>query len=166
MSQGIYISGAEPRSGKSVVVLGIMEMLFGRMGKVGFFCPVVRDEQDPDNITNLIIRRYDLKIPYPMMCGNCCRRDPEAEMETAHQDGLPAGRRFDLQTFYRNYYLERTDRQRFPRRTQGSICKCYPDASRYRQYGHGEKTILKGRQPMIQYCYATDTEGSMGCFQK
>jgi len=69
MSQGIYISGGEPGSGKSVVVLGIMEMLAGHSGKVGFFRPVVRDEQKPDNITSLIISRYDLKIPYEMMYG-------------------------------------------------------------------------------------------------
>ena len=56
MSQGIYIVSAEPRSGKSVIVLGVMEMLSGRMGKVGFFRPVVQDEKKPDNITNLIIK--------------------------------------------------------------------------------------------------------------
>ena len=33
MSQGIYITSAEPRSGKSVVVLGIMEMLAGQDGQ-------------------------------------------------------------------------------------------------------------------------------------
>ncbi|MFZ2196820.1 MAG: phosphate acyltransferase, partial [Thermodesulfovibrionales bacterium] len=69
MSQGIYVTSAEPRSGKSVVVLGIMEMLSGRMGKVGFFRPVVQDESKPDNITNLIIRRYGLKTPYSAMYG-------------------------------------------------------------------------------------------------
>jgi len=69
MSKGIYITSAEPRSGKSVVVLGVMEMLSGRMGKVGFFRPVVQDERKPDNITNLIIRRYDLKMPYAMLHG-------------------------------------------------------------------------------------------------
>lgn len=71
MSQGIYITGGEPGSGKSVVVLGIMEMIAGHSGKVGFFRPVVRDAQKPDNITNLIISRYDMKIPYEMMYG-CC----------------------------------------------------------------------------------------------
>ncbi len=71
MSQGIYITSGEPGSGKSVVVLGVMEMLAGHSGKVGFFRPVVRDAQKPDNITNLIISRYDLKIPYEMMYG-CC----------------------------------------------------------------------------------------------
>lgn len=69
MSQGIYITSAEPRSGKSVIVLGVMEMLSGRMGRVGFFRPVVLDEKKPDNITDLIIRRYGLKTPYEKLFG-------------------------------------------------------------------------------------------------
>jgi phosphate acetyltransferase len=69
VSKGIYISSAEPRSGKSVVVLGVMEMLSGRMRKVGFFRPLVQDESKPDNITNLIIRRYGLDTPYAKMYG-------------------------------------------------------------------------------------------------
>jgi acetate kinase len=34
------------------------------------------------------------------------------------------------------------------------------------QYGHGKKTILNEGQPVIQYRHATDTEGSIECFQK
>lgn len=37
MGKGIYSTSAEPRSGKSVVVLGIMEMLAGQRRKTGFF---------------------------------------------------------------------------------------------------------------------------------
>ena len=84
MSKGIYITSAEPRSGKSVVVLGIMEMLSGRMGKVGFFRPVVQDERKPDNITNLIIRRYDLKTPYSMLYG--CTYDVAHDMLVRDRD--------------------------------------------------------------------------------
>ena len=69
MSKGIYITSAEPRSGKSVVVLGIMEMLAGQGGKTGFFRPVVHDERKPDSLTDLIIRRYGLKVPYEMLYG-------------------------------------------------------------------------------------------------
>jgi len=78
MGQGIYITSAEPGSGKSVVVLGIMEMLAGQGGKTGFFRPVVQDEKKPDNITNLIIRRHDLKIPYEMLYG--CTFDVAKDM--------------------------------------------------------------------------------------
>jgi len=84
MSHGIYITSAEPRSGKSVIVLGVMEMLSGRMGKVGFFRPVVQDERKPDNITNLIIRRYDLKTPYSMLYG--CSYDVAHDMLVRDRD--------------------------------------------------------------------------------
>src|SRR5208337_5373252 len=84
MSQGIYITSGEPGSGKSVVVLGIMEMLAGHGGKVGFFRPVVRDAQKPDNITNLIIRRFDLKIPYEMLYG--CTYDVAKDMLIRDRD--------------------------------------------------------------------------------
>src|SRR5512147_1006344 len=84
MSQGVYITSAEPRSGKSVIVLGVMEMLSGRMGKVGFFRPVVQDERKPDNITNLIIRRYGLKTPYSMLYG--CSYDVARDMLVRDRD--------------------------------------------------------------------------------
>jgi phosphate acetyltransferase len=69
MSQGIYITSAEPGSGKSVIVLGIMEMIAGQHGRLGFFRPVVLDEKKPDNLTSLIIGRYGLKMGYDMMYG-------------------------------------------------------------------------------------------------
>ena len=69
MKQGIYITSAEPGSGKSVVVLGTMEILSGQMGRVGFFRPAVQDEKAPDAITGLIRKRYRLDMPYEMMYG-------------------------------------------------------------------------------------------------
>lgn len=78
MNQGVYITSAEPRSGKSVIVLGIMEILSGRMGKIGFFRPVVQDEKNPDHITTLIIRRYNLDIPYEKAYG--CSYETAREM--------------------------------------------------------------------------------------
>ena len=84
MSQGIYIVGAEPRSGKSVIVLGMMEMLSGRMGKVGFFRPVVRDERKPDNITTLIIKRYGLDLSYEKLYG--CGYDMARDMFSRNRD--------------------------------------------------------------------------------
>ncbi len=78
MSKGLYIASDEPRSGKSVVVLGSMEMLAGQAGKTGFFRPVVHDERKPDSIMDLIIRRYGLKVPYEMLCG--CTYDVARDM--------------------------------------------------------------------------------------
>ncbi len=84
MTQGIYIVGAEPRSGKSVIVLGVMEMLSGSMGKIGFFRPVVRDESKPDNIIRLIIKRYGLDLPYEKLYG--CGYDVAHDMISRNRD--------------------------------------------------------------------------------
>jgi phosphate acetyltransferase len=69
MGHSIYIAGAEPRNGKSAIVLGVMEMIAGQHEKTGFFRPVVHDEERPDKLTDLIIRRYALNIPYGKMYG-------------------------------------------------------------------------------------------------
>ncbi|HWR72590.1 MAG TPA: phosphate acetyltransferase [Nitrospirota bacterium] len=84
MTQGIYIVGAEPGSGKSVVALGMMEMLSGSMGKIGFFRPVVRDEKKPDPITSLIIKRYGLDHPYDKLYG--CGYDVAHDMFSRNRD--------------------------------------------------------------------------------
>jgi len=84
MTQGIYIVGAEPGSGKSVIALGMMEMLSGSMGKIGFFRPVVRDEKKPDPITSLIIKRYGLDHSYDKLYG--CGYDVAHDMFTRNRD--------------------------------------------------------------------------------
>ena len=84
MTQGIYIVGAEPGSGKSVIALGMMEMLSGSMGKIGFFRPVVRDESKPDNITRLIIKRYGLDLSYGKLYG--CGYDTAHDMLTRNRE--------------------------------------------------------------------------------
>ena len=77
MSQGIYITSAEPGSGKSIIVLGVMEMLSGRMGKTGIFRPIVQDEKKPDALVELIFKRYGLDMPYEKIygCGYDVARD-------------------------------------------------------------------------------------------
>lgn len=69
MVKALYIAGTEPRSGKSVVVFGIVDMLSGKMGKVGLFRPILSTEKQPDSIIHLISQRYDLAIPYERMYG-------------------------------------------------------------------------------------------------
>jgi phosphate acetyltransferase len=66
MSKNLYIATMEPRCGKSVVALGIMELLSRRSHKIGFFRPIIPDDQ-PDNNIQLIRSRYHLKLPYEDM---------------------------------------------------------------------------------------------------
>jgi phosphate acetyltransferase len=69
MTQGIYIAGTEARNGKSVVVLAMMEHLIGHGRKVGFFRPVIRNEDDRDNLIHLVQNRYGLEFSYEAMHG-------------------------------------------------------------------------------------------------
>ncbi|RJQ16102.1 MAG: phosphate acetyltransferase [Nitrospiraceae bacterium] len=69
MPKGLYITGTVPRSGKSVVVLGIMEMLSGHGRKPGFFRPVIYPGEDGDSLLRLISTRYALECAADEMFG-------------------------------------------------------------------------------------------------
>jgi phosphate acetyltransferase len=69
MAQCIYITGAEARSGKSVVVIGLMEWLWNQGRTVGFFRPVIMSEDQPDRFIHLILSRYGSRFPYVAMYG-------------------------------------------------------------------------------------------------
>ena len=62
-AKGIYIFGSEPQSGKSVVLLGIMELLSRHVQKLGFFRPLVREGDTRDDAIRLITGRY--RLPFP-----------------------------------------------------------------------------------------------------
>ena len=44
MSKNLFITSTEESSGKSLIVLGIMEMLLRTIDKVGFFRPIINGE--------------------------------------------------------------------------------------------------------------------------
>ncbi len=69
MTQNLYVTGAERGSGKSVIVLAMMETLSGHGGKVGFFRPVIRAGLQRDQLIDLITQRYQLDFPYESMYG-------------------------------------------------------------------------------------------------
>ncbi|MCF7979122.1 MAG: phosphate acetyltransferase [Chromatiaceae bacterium] len=85
--QSIYIAGAGSGSGKSVVVLGFMEMLSAVNRRVGFFRPIVSGPVEQDNLTSLIRERYDLPFPPEMLYG--CTSQMASELAAAgHYDEL------------------------------------------------------------------------------
>jgi len=63
-ARSVYLTSIEPGSGKSVVALGLMEMLSRRLGRVGYFRPVVASADVPDNDIELMRRRYRLAQSY------------------------------------------------------------------------------------------------------
>jgi len=69
MTQNLYITAIEVGSGKSLVLLGLMELLSKRIPKLGFFRPVIHAGDTADNDINLIRHRYHLDIPYQFQYG-------------------------------------------------------------------------------------------------
>ncbi len=70
MANKLYIAGTEPRSGKSAVVLGLMELLSRKIKKVAFFKPLVdvsHSNGDRDNTINLVKSQYNLAEDYEEM---------------------------------------------------------------------------------------------------
>lgn len=78
MFQNIYITGAESQSGKSLVVLGMMEMLRAMTPKVGFFRPVIASSEGPDPLIHLIRKRYQISLEDNEFYG--CRSDVSQKM--------------------------------------------------------------------------------------
>ena len=64
MSNSLYIAAIEPASGKSLIALGITELISHRIDKLGFFRPVIRDGESQDNDIELIRSQYSLQFPH------------------------------------------------------------------------------------------------------
>lgn len=64
MNKSVYVGTLGPHSGKSLFVLGFMNMLLGKMPKVGYFRPVIDDVEEggQDNHIATILGHFDLDI--------------------------------------------------------------------------------------------------------
>jgi phosphate acetyltransferase len=66
MIRSIFISSAEPYSGKTLVSIGLFEAILRKTKKVAFFKPIIRDRADheKDKSLELILDHYKLKQKY------------------------------------------------------------------------------------------------------
>jgi phosphate acetyltransferase len=69
VTRGLYVASTGPGSGKGLVALGLMELLAGAGGRVGFFRPVVASRAGPDPLTRLVAERYRLGLPLERLAG-------------------------------------------------------------------------------------------------
>lgn len=72
MANKLYVAATEPRSGKTLITLGLMELLTRNIKKVGFFKPLVQadyDEGQRDNTINLLKSQFNLCFEYEEMYG-------------------------------------------------------------------------------------------------
>ncbi|MDX1363384.1 MAG: phosphate acetyltransferase [Arenibacter latericius] len=66
MSKAVYIATTGPDSGKSIISLGLMQMLLGKTAKVGYFRPIIDDFKPGgiDNHINTMISHFDLNLSF------------------------------------------------------------------------------------------------------
>ena len=87
MSLNIYVTGASPGSGKSLIVLGMMELLTAHVEKVGLFRPIIASDHEPDPNIHLAKARYGLEFPDDSLYG--CTDETALELVAAgRQDEL------------------------------------------------------------------------------
>ena len=70
MSDNLFVTATEARSGKSAVCLGIMELLIRNVGRVGFFRPLIEgttEREIPDHDIHLFSSYFKLEIPQDRM---------------------------------------------------------------------------------------------------
>ena len=61
MAKGVYIASIQPRAGKSLAALGLMELASRRVEHLGFFRPVVSSAAETDREIGLMRSRYGLR---------------------------------------------------------------------------------------------------------
>ena len=66
MNKAIYITTIEPNSGKSIVSLGLMQLLLGKAAKVGYFRPIIDDfeQGEIDNHINTVTTHFNLDLKF------------------------------------------------------------------------------------------------------
>ncbi len=64
VEHAVFVMSLEPESGKSLVTLGLAEILSARVERIGYFRPVVRDQPDGDAMVELMRSRYQLAQSY------------------------------------------------------------------------------------------------------
>ncbi len=69
MSKNLYIAATEANSGKSLIVLGIMNILTRHIKKIGLFRPIIQLDQQKDHNIELISNRYNLPFDHDSMYG-------------------------------------------------------------------------------------------------
>ena len=69
MSRGIYLLSSEPRSGRTLVAVGLMEALSTRVHQPALFRPVVAEGPDRDPLIAFFQDRYGHPFSYEALFG-------------------------------------------------------------------------------------------------
>ncbi len=66
MIKTVFVASTEPYSGKSIISIGLVNMLLGKAQKIGFFKPIISQnlQQKKDDHINAILTHFDLPMAY------------------------------------------------------------------------------------------------------
>jgi phosphate acetyltransferase len=68
MTNAIYLTTTEPYSGKSIIALGLVNLLAGKTEKIAYFKPVIsREGSEKDNHLQTMAKHFNLSAPYEEM---------------------------------------------------------------------------------------------------
>jgi len=68
MTNAIYLTTTEPYSGKSIIALGLVNLLAGKTEKIAYFKPVIsREGNEKDSHLEMIASHFNLSAPYSEM---------------------------------------------------------------------------------------------------
>ena len=85
MARSLYVTSPEGETGKGMVALGALDLLTRRVGRIGVFRPIVRSDDRPDYVLELLLDHQGVDMPYQSAAGVSYDRvhsDPDAAMST------------------------------------------------------------------------------------
>ena len=85
VARSLYVTSPEGETGKGVVALGALDLLTRRVGRVGVFRPIIRSDDRPDYVLELLLDHQGVDMPYELAAGVSYDRvhsDPDGAMST------------------------------------------------------------------------------------
>ena len=64
MNKSVYIIATNAHSGKSVVSLGVLQMIMRNTAKVGYFRPIVESKSKKDTFIETVLEHFQLDMSY------------------------------------------------------------------------------------------------------
>jgi phosphate acetyltransferase len=64
MNKSVYIIAANAHSGKSVVTLGVLQMIMRNTAKVGYFRPIIESKSKKDTFIETVLEHFKLDMSY------------------------------------------------------------------------------------------------------
>ena len=87
MTNNLYVTATEERSGKSVIVLGIMQMLKKEVHRVAFYRPIINDSESEDHDISLVLKYFNLSMSYED-CYGCTLSEAYELINAGKEDDL------------------------------------------------------------------------------